>query len=741
MQRQSKDRIDQLLLIKPHMMNELLTVETDEMSEKSEDLPLVDRIQFGFSRKLSMQRQTESAECGLACLSMIASYHGYRTDIATLRKKFSLSLKGATLTHLIDISTALELVSRPIRLEIDEIAELQLPCILHWNLDHFVVLKETTKKGVVIHDPARGIRFYTFAELSKNFTGVALELFPASRFKKKVERQQVRLADMMGNVVGLKRSLLQIALLALVLEFLSLVGPFFNQWVVDQAIVTGDVDLVVTLAIGFGLLKIVTVAIEAVRGWAVIVMSTSLNVQWLANLFLHMVRLPISYFDKRQMGDVVSRFNSIHAIQNTLTNSFIGAVLDGILTVGTLILMLVYSGYLSIISIVAILLYMVLRMSFYAALMSASENAIVFDAKQQTMFMETIRGIQSIRLFAKEKERAARWLNVVVDQKNASLRTQRLNLIFQTGNRLVFGIEAILVLALGAQMVIENLFSVGMLFAFISYKGQFTSRISSLIDKYFELKMLTLQGERLADIALTAPEVDNHAFAYELATISPTIEVRNLSFRYGAVEKLVLENVNLKIEAGESVAIIGPSGCGKTTLIKILLGILTETSGRIEIGGISLKQLGIANYRKMIGTVMQEDALFAGTVSDNISFFDAGADQDWVQTCGRMAALHDEIMAMPMGYNSLVGDMGTALSGGQKQRLLLARALYCRPKILFLDEATSHLDVANEQLVTKVIQTLPLTRVIVAHRSETIAGVDRVIDLGDPARLRGQTPA
>lgn len=680
-----------------------------------------------------MQRQIEAGECGLACLSMIASYYGYKTDIASLRKHYSVSQKGVKLSQLIDIATSLKLSARPVRLDLEELGNLQMPCILHWNLDHFVVLKKVDRKGAIIHDPARGVRRYNALELSEHFTGVALELSPAPGFVRKVEREAIHLRQMMGKVVGLKRSLVQVGLMALALEVFALVAPFFNQWVVDQAVVAGDVNLLVTLAVGFGLLKIIGVAIDAIRTWAVTVMSTTLNVQWLANLYTHLLKLPVSYFQKRQMGDVVSRFNSIHTIQSTLTTSFVGAILDGIMSLGTLIMMIIYDPMLTTIGVVAIFLYLGLRSAFYASLLSATESAIVHDAKQQTMFMETVRGIQSIRLYAKERERKVLWLNSVIDQKNASLRTQRLNLVFQTGSNFLFGIEEIVVLSYGAKMVIDHHFSVGMLLAFMSYKGQFSSRVASFIDRMFELKMLKLQGMRLADIALAEPEPDSSNIAFDTESIQSSIEVTNLSFSYGIGEKSVLHNVDFKIDAGESVAIVGPSGCGKTTLIKLLLGIYPPKNGEIKIGGVPLDKIGISNYRSMVGTVMQEDSLFAGTVADNISFFGSDPDQKWIESCAKMAAVHDEIQAMPMGYNTLVGDMGTGLSGGQKQRVLLARALHCKPKILFLDEATSHLDVANERLVTFVIKKLNLTRIIVAHRPETIAGADRVITLVRPA--------
>jgi ATP-binding cassette subfamily B protein RaxB len=321
-------------------------------------------------------------------------------------------------------------------------------------------------------------------------------------------------------------------------------------------------------------------------------------------------------------------------------------------------------------------------------------------------------------------------MNLVVDAMNADIATRRLDLMFVVLHKLVFGLERVAVIWVGALLVLEHRFSVGMLFAFLAYKEQFAQRVSALIDKAVEIKMLRLQGERLADIVLAEPEPVVDAPA-RLGQETPTLQLVDIGFAYSAAEAPVLRKLNLRIEPGDSVAIVGPSGCGKTTLLKCMLGILAPQAGQIRIGGVDLQQIGLRAWRDMIGTVMQEDQLFAGSIIDNITFFDADADTKWAEQCARVAAIADEIEAMPMGWHTLVGDMGTSLSGGQRQRILLARALYKRPKFLFLDEATSALDVEREREVNAAIRQLAITRMIVAHRPETIASAGRVIVLQD----------
>jgi ATP-binding cassette, subfamily B, bacterial CvaB/MchF/RaxB len=684
-------------------------------------------LQFGARRRLPVFLQTEAAECGLAALGMVAWFHGHRVDLAGLRRRFTVSLKGATLAYLMQIAGRLHLVPRALRLELEELVQLNAPCVLHWDLNHFVVLKSADARGALIHDPAFGLRRMTYGEISKHFTGIALELSPTAHFRPSDERRRVHLRALLGPVVGLKRALAQVFLLALALQAITVAMPFYMQWAVDGAVVSGDRDLLSVLGLGFLLLAFIQVGISALRSWVVLYLSTTLNLQWVANVFSHLLRLPVSYFEKRHLGDVVSRFGAVNTIQRTLTSSFVEALIDGVMTIATLAMMIVYSALLTAIACAAVLLYGLLRWLFYAPLRRATEEHIVHSAKQQSHFLETVRGVQSIKLFGRQEERRSRWLNLVVDAVNQDLVTQKLGLGFRCANGLVFGVERIAIVWIGALLVLDSAFSVGMLFAFMAYKEQFSARVAGLVDKLIDLRMLGLQGERLADIVLTAPEEDSPSLPVD--AIDASLEAHSLSFRYSDTEPFILLNCSFCVAPGESVAVVGPSGGGKTTLVKLMLGLLSPTDGKILAGGVDIQKLGIDRYRKLVGTVMQDDQLFAGSIADNISFFDPSPDHGAIERFARLAAVHEDIAAMPMAYNTLIGDMGAALSGGQKQRILLARALYKEPRILFLDEATSALDVQKERAVNEAIRSLKLTRIIIAHRPETIASAERVIVL------------
>jgi len=692
-------------------------------------MSILHELALGLGRKLPMILQTEATECGLACLAMIAGFHSHHTDLMTLRRRFPISLKGATLSDLIQIAQRLDMGVRPLKLDLEDLGPLKLPCILHWNFNHFVVLKEVSTKAVVIHDPAMGTRSLSWSEVSASFTGVALEIWPDANFKPAKQQPGIGLRKLMGRVSGIQRSLLQILILAMVLEVFGLISPFFLQWVIDNVLIAADRDLLTTLALGFGLLMLMQQSLTAIRSWVILYMGTTLNLQWRANVFTHLTKLPVQYFEKRHLGDVVSRFGTIDTIQHTLTTSFMEAILDGLMTIITLGMMFLYSLKLGAIATCTMLIYAISRWAWYGPLRNATDEQIIHAAKQQSHFLETVRGIKTIKLFQRQEHRRSSWLALLVEQINADLRTQKLQLAYKLLNGVLFGVEHVLIIWLGARLVLDGNFTAGALMAFVAYKTQFDTRAGALVDKFYELKMLRLQGIRLADIILSEPEQTSSRLGMETSHVAPSLSVSQLSYRYAEREPLVLDNISFTIEAGESVAIVGPSGCGKTTLMNVLLGILPATTGTVLIGGIDINLCGIDVLRSMIGTVLQDDVLFAGSIADNIHFFDPQADPAWVEQCAEMAAISDEIRAMPMGYQTLVGDMGTVLSGGQKQRVLLARALYKHPKILFLDEATSHLDVEKERIVNDGVRNLNITRVIVAHRPETIASASRVIFL------------
>lgn len=677
--------------------------------------------------------QVESSACGLACLAMIVNYFGHYAELSELRRKFPVSLKGATLPQLMRHATALGLATRPLRLECEELGQLRRPAILHWNLNHFVILKRVTRSitgkiSVTILDPAVGERKLTLQEVSRHFTGVALECVPTPEFKKKEAAPAIAISELTGRIFGLRGAVVKVLAMAVALELFAIVAPLFNQFVIDEVIVTKDLELLKVLAIGFLILVLTQTAIGLARSWFLMRWSLDIGMQWSARVFSHLIRLPVSYFEKRHLGDVVSRFGSLGTIQATLTSLMVESLLDGLMASFALTMMFLYSWKLALVVVCGMLLYALTRVLFYFPLREASHERLVLSAKESSAFLETIRAITPLKLFGRESERVGRWQNLKQDVINRDVKTQKLGILFKTINTGITSVQGLAVLYIGAGLVMENALTVGMLMAFSSYAASFSGRVVALIDLFVNVKMLSMHIARVADIVLESPEDEGEATTDDLQ-IEPSICLRNVSFRYAEGEPWVLKSINLEIKAGEHVALIGPSGAGKTTLCKIILGLLSPTEGEVLIGGMNIKRIGVRNFRQLVGTVMQDDVLLAGTIADNISFFDGRAERDRIEECARSAAIHEEIRLMPMGYQTLVGDMGSALSGGQKQRILLARALYKNPAILALDEATSHLDVNNERLVNASLSNLALTRVVVAHRPETINAAERIVQV------------
>jgi ATP-binding cassette, subfamily B, bacterial CvaB/MchF/RaxB len=679
-------------------------------------------------KRVPLILQSEAAECGLACLAMIASAHGHETDLLTLRRRFELSSRGATLARLMEIAEQLGFANRAVRLELDELPQLQVPCILHWDLNHFVVLVKADAQRITIHDPALGERTLTMKEVSPHFTGVALELSPSAAFQRKADKTPFDLRVLFTGQRGLWRAFGQMALLSLVLEIFAILMPMLSQWIIDDVVVTRDAPLLAVLALATFLLAAMSLGTKLLRTWVVLGASLSWRVSSSANVFRYMLKLPLSYFDKRHTGDVLSRFGSVHEIQDTITNHLVEAVLDGVVSLVTLGLMFMYSPTLALIVLAVAVIQAIVRFAVFKPYRQAAEETIVREATAQTFLLETLRGVAAIKFFAKPNWRVGGWMNQQVALVNATVRQQRVSMFYQGVNGVVGAVEQALVLYLAASMILEGQFSIGMMVAFIAYKGQFLQRTGELLERVISLRLLKLQGERLADIVLSEPESASSAQAAAgLRGDGPmTLELRNITFRYAAGEEPVLDDVSLTLRTGQAVAVVGPSGCGKSTLLKVLSGQVQPESGEVLLNGVPMARLGSEAFRSVLGTVFQDDQLFSCSIYDNIAMNDTEATPEKVMEAARLACVHEDIARMPMAYQTLVGGMGATLSGGQKQRVLLARALYKKPRFLLLDEYTSHLDFDTEHHVQQSINALGCGRFIITHRQHSLSPGDEV---------------
>ncbi|HEC2569447.1 TPA: peptidase domain-containing ABC transporter [Raoultella ornithinolytica] len=690
---------------------------------------MINQLDMRWRRRVPVIHQTETSECGLACLAMICGHFGKNIDLISLRRKFNLSARGANLAGINSIAEQLGMVTRALSLELDELGALKTPCILHWDFSHFVVLVSVKRNRYLLHDPARGRRNVGLEEMTRYFTGVALEVWPGSEFSVETTQNRIHLRSLINSIYGIKSTLAKIFCLSVVIEAINLVMPVGTQLVMDHAIPAGDRGLLTLISAGLMFFILLRAATGMIRAWSSLVMGTLINVQWQSGLFNHLLRLPLAYFERRKLGDIQSRFGSLDTLRATFTTSVVGAIMDSIMVVGVFVMMLLYGGYLTWIVLGFTTVYVLIRLVTYGYYRQISEETLVRGARASSYFMETLYGIATVKIQGMAERRGTHWLNLKIDTINSGIKLTKMDLFFGGINTFVAACDQVAILWLGTGLVIDNQMTIGMFVAFGSFRGQFSDRVASLTNFLLQLRMMSLHNERIADIALHEKEEKKPEFDI-VADMSPvSLETTDLSYRYDSQSAPVFSGLYLSVTPGESVAITGTSGAGKTTLMKVLCGLFEPDTGKVLVDGTDIRQLGINNYHRKIACVMQDDRLFSGSIRENICGFSEEMDEVWMIECARASYIHDVIMKMPMGYETLIGELGEGLSGGQKQRIFIARALYRRPGILFMDEATSSLDTESERFVNVAIKNMNITRVIIAHRESTLRTADRVISM------------
>lgn len=677
-------------------------------------------------KKIPVILQSEISECGLACLVMLAGYFGKRVDLAAARSIHEVTMDGMTLRNLVNAFEQVGMTSRASRVEIEDLHTITRPVILHWSFNHYVILIKVNRKGAIIHDPAIGQRSISLRELSDKFTGVILEAWPIETFNKEPLEINVNVKDLFKGISGLGKILSGVLAISVVIELLSISVPAATQFTIDTLIRSNDIQGIYSLSIVVISALLAKSFFSVIRAITLMNLRYSLGVKWAEMFFNRVVSLKLPFFIKRHIGDISSRFQALCAIQESFDSNMISSALDAIVVFISIVVIINYSPVLAIPPVFFSLFYAAIRIGLFNKFKTLKNETIIHESIQQSHFIESIRAITAIKMLNLDVLRRREWVNYVVNSTRSANRTFKMDLFTNTLGILLQGLSGVFILTTGA-IYFDSGLSTGALFGVMLYGDMIVSRVIKLSDALSEFFLISMHCHRLTDVAVSPTESEGgEKFG---SNISGSIIIKNLAYRYSQNQPYIFDGINLEILPGESVAIVGASGCGKSTLLNVLAGLYEPTNGEILINGKNISSIDKKSLRQKISFVMQDDKLLSGTIKKNITSFSESPNDERMEECASYAAIDDEIMKLPLGYETKIGDIGSTLSGGQRQRVAIARALYRHPSILLLDEATSNLDINNEKKITKAINALSITRVFIAHRPEMIKSADRIYDL------------
>ncbi|GHO82064.1 peptidase domain-containing ABC transporter [Dictyobacter formicarum] len=685
---------------------------------------IVNRI---WKKRVPVILQMSEVECGLACLAMIMTYHGRQTTISELRANYGAGRDGISALNLVKAARNMGMISRAVALQRNDFKDVALPAIIHWEFNHFLIVENWTPDQVTVVDPASGRRQMNAEEFNGGFTGIVLMLEPGMNFHRRKIASSLSLR--MYAVQAVRQApgaLLQVILASIILQGIGLLPPILTQTVIDKIIPFHLTNAMILLGAGMLMMLFSQAFISLLREWLLIYVRARIDTHMMLSFFEHLLLLPYSFFQQRSSGDLLTRMGSNTIIRDTLSGQVISTCLDGSMVILYLAILLVAAPTFGLLALVIGLLQIVLMLSVYRTIASLAAQELTAQGKSQGYMAEALAGIATLKAAGAEYSAHDRWTNLFFDQLNISTRRGYISTIASTAMMLLRGFAPMALLWVGATQVLNGTLSIGTMLALSSLATSFLSPLSSLVSSGQQLQIVQAHLERLADIMTAEPE--QHAQTVKSPPkLAGHIRLENVSFRYSPETPRVLHSINLTIASGQKVAIVGRTGSGKSTLGKLLLGLYIPGEGQIYYDGIPLQELQYQEVRRQFGVVLQESAIFSGTIMENILFNNPHMDKDYAVRAAQMAAIHDDIVRMPLGYETPVAEGGSALSGGQRQRLSLARAIAHHPAILLLDEATSNLDVVTEQLVAQNLESLPCTQIIIAHRLSTIRNADLIL--------------
>ena len=684
----------------------------------------------GRRRRTPFVQQLQVSDCAAACLAMVLGHHGRRVPLRETQAVLDVGDRGVSAEQIIEGARRFGLIGRGVRIDVDQLEALPPATILHWGFDHFVVFERMTRRGALIIDPSSGRRRVPLDRLAQELTGIALLFEPGATFAEGDAGRPV-LRRYLRQLLQHRRALIWIGALTLTTQVLALGTPLLTGQIVDRAIPRGDVGLL--LGVGGAMLALLATRTVTgmLRAQLLLQLRTLLDVRLSLGFLHHLARLPYSFFTKRPPGDLIGRFESNQTLRETLTSSTLSSVLDGLLVSLHIVVLLALSQRMALLVVVVGALHVAVFLFVRKYYRELQARDLEVQARSRSQLVEMLSGMEALKANGAEHRFVERWSHVLVDELNVSLERGRLYMGVGAVRETLAASAPLLVLIVGAWEVLQGHFTLGTMLAIAALANGFLAPLSNLVSTALALSELRSDVERVDDVFSETPEQESSTDR-ALASSAPLrgeIRIEDLSFSYEGTRKTALAGIDVAISPGQKIALCGRSGSGKSTLARVLVGLEAPTRGKVLYDGRDLANLDLDTLRRKIGVVTQDSPLFNMTIRDNITFGDPDLDLAAVQRAARQAAIHDDIMALPMGYDTPLAARGATLSGGQRQRIALARALVRQPAVLVLDEATSDLDTITERRVMDALAQVRSTRVVVAHRLSTIRDADVILVL------------
>jgi ABC-type bacteriocin/lantibiotic exporter with double-glycine peptidase domain len=683
-------------------------------------------------RRIPFVQQLAVTECGLACLAMVLGYHGREIGREELRTILSAGRDGTTARDILNAARYYGLRGRGVKIEVSALKHLPPASILHWEFKHFVVFEGLAASGVDIVDPGIGRRRVPMGEFRQSFTGVALILEPGEGFRRS-ESSARKPRSGLATILRESGEWGRIITMSLLLQALPIALPLLTGSVIDRVVPRGDRHLLLVLSVGLGAIIVFNLLASLIRAHLLLHLRTITDARMTTDFLGHLISLPYAFFQQRSIGDLLMRLNSNVLIRQILTSGVLSGILDGALLL--IYFILLFAVDLSMAGLV--LLFGALQVGVFLVTRAKRREintvSLIRESKAQSYQVEVFAGIETLKAMGAEARAQEQWGNLFVDMLNASLAEGRLTAAVDSVSSTLRMGAPLMILGVGALKVLDSELTLGTMLALNTFAVGVFTPLANLVSTGVQLQLLGSYLERIADVQDTPLEQDPDRVRV-VASLRGRIELDHVSFRYGPLDPLVVQEVSVKIEPGQLVAIVGRSGSGKSTLASLLLGLYFPTSGRILYDGANLVDLELRSVRQKLGIVTQKAYVFGSTIRNNITLAEPDMPFEAIVEAAKVAQIHDEIMEMPMGYETLLIDGGGSLSGGQRQRIALARALLRKPSILLLDEATSALDAITERRVQEGLGKLNCTRIVIAHRLSTILHADTILVM-DGGRL------